>query len=64
MKYWQGQCPLTRLEKYLRDENLMADSDFEKMESEISQEIRAAFDFALSGPMPKIEDTPERLYAR
>jgi pyruvate dehydrogenase E1 component alpha subunit len=49
---WQGQCPIIRSEAALRTIGLLDDAQLAAMESEIEEEIDAAFSFARDSAFP------------
>ncbi|MGH6620239.1 MAG: thiamine pyrophosphate-dependent enzyme, partial [Alphaproteobacteria bacterium] len=49
---WQKRCPIVRSEAALRAVGLLGDAQLAAMESEIEEEIDAAFSFARDSAFP------------
>src|SRR3989304_62463 len=56
-------CPIAKFATRLKQSNPLAQSDFERFEAEIHEEIADAFKFAISSATPSFKDAGERVYA-
>ncbi|MFM1755907.1 MAG: hypothetical protein RL621_831 [Bacteroidota bacterium] len=56
-------CPIARITNQLIQNKNVSKFDIEKIECEISLEIRSAFDFALLSEKPSLEDSMEKVFA-
>lgn len=56
-------CPIAKYTAKLTPTMPSLDAEIKRIETEIRDEIAAAFDFALSSPKPSIEDAREKVYA-
>jgi len=59
---WKKRCPLTRFEKYLREEKILTDSQQQKIEAEVKAEIDDAVAFAESSPFPDPGELHDHIY--
>ena len=60
---WKSKCPIERFRKWLLAEALLAESDLDKIEDEIREEIEKAIRFAEDSPFPDPEEALTGLYA-
>ncbi len=56
-------CPVERAHGELKQRGLLDEAAEQKLDREISEEIRQAFDFALSSPVPTYSDAMTKIYA-
>jgi TPP-dependent pyruvate/acetoin dehydrogenase alpha subunit len=56
-------CPIAKFATWLKQSNLLPQSDIERFETEISEEIADAFKFAISSAKPSTNDAGEQIYA-
>jgi len=56
-------CPIAKFAARLKQSNPLFQSDVERFEAEIREEIDGAFKFALSSAKPSIKEAGERIYA-
>jgi TPP-dependent pyruvate/acetoin dehydrogenase alpha subunit len=56
-------CPIDKLVVRLRQSGLLSQSDIERFEDEIQEEIANAFQFARASAAPSSKDAGERIYA-
>lgn len=56
-------CPITKFATRLKQGNPLLQSDLERFETEIHEEIADAFKFALSSAKPSVKAAGERVYA-
>lgn len=56
-------CPITKFATRLKQNNPLFQSDLERFEAEIHEEITDAFKFALSSTKPSVKAAGERVYA-
>jgi pyruvate dehydrogenase E1 component alpha subunit len=59
---WKSKCPIERFRKWLLEEALLAESDFDKIEDDIREEIEKAIRFAEDSPFPDPEEALTGLY--
>jgi len=59
----QKDCPIAKFTTRLKQSNILLQSEVEKFETEITEEISDAFNFALSSAKPSAKDAGERIYA-
>ncbi len=59
---WKSKCPIERFQKWLLQEGLLAESDFDRIELETRQEIEKAIRFAEESPFPDPEEALTGLY--
>ena len=60
---WKSKCPIERFRKRLLQEALLAESDLDKIEQDIREEIDKAIRFAEDSPFPDPEEALTGLYA-
>ncbi len=60
---WKSKCPIERFRKWLLQEGLLAESDFDRIELETRQEIEKAIRFAEESPFPDPEEALTGLYS-
>lgn len=60
---WRKSCPLEKLERFLKKEEILTDSEVVEMGKRIAAEIEDAFHFAKSSPFPFKEELYRNLYA-
>jgi pyruvate dehydrogenase E1 component alpha subunit len=60
---WKSKCPIERFRKWLLEEALLAESDFDKIEDDIREEIEKAIRFAEDSPFPDPEEALTGLYS-
>ena len=60
---WKSKCPIERFRKKLLQEALLAESDLDKIEQDIREEIDKAIRFAEDSPFPDPEEALTGLYA-
>ncbi|NIQ04007.1 MAG: thiamine pyrophosphate-dependent dehydrogenase E1 component subunit alpha, partial [Nitrospinaceae bacterium] len=63
VEQWQAHCPIQKLEDRLRLLKGLGPADKEKMEKEIREEIREAFDHAIRSPHPGEDDLSTFVYS-
>ena len=59
---WKARDPVERFRRELVDDGIMTDLELEKVESQIQNEVDAAFLFAEESPFPEPEEACEGLY--
>lgn len=59
---WKKRDPVSRQQDRLRAEGVLDDAALRKMEAEISQEVKAAFEFAEKSPYPKEEEAFHHIF--
>jgi pyruvate dehydrogenase E1 component alpha subunit len=59
---WMKKCPIERLKKVLLKKGIK-ESEFERVENDISKELEEAIKFAEASPFPNPEDALKDLYA-
>jgi pyruvate dehydrogenase E1 component alpha subunit len=59
---WKRRDPISTFEQALRTAGMLADSDLQKIESEIATEIEEAVAFAEAGPWEPVEDLTKDVY--
>lgn len=60
---WRRRDPITRLEQYMKSDNMISDNDIAGIRSEISAQIQEAVDFAESSPFPPPDALYQDIYA-
>ena len=60
---WAGQCPLKRLESFLKAGNLVSDQELQAMEKAVDKKIAQAFLFAQASPLPRKSEIAKYLYS-
>jgi pyruvate dehydrogenase E1 component alpha subunit len=60
---WKSKCPIERFRKRLLQEELLAQSDLDKIENDIGEEIEKAIRFAEDSPFPDPEEALTGLYS-
>lgn len=60
---WRKSCPLENLERLLKNEGILSDTDVVEMGKKIAAEIEDAFRYAKSSPFPSQEELYRNLYA-
>jgi pyruvate dehydrogenase E1 component alpha subunit len=63
IKHGLDSCPIANFAKYLIGQRPGVESDFDRFECEIRDEIANAFAFALSSDKPALQDTKAGIYA-
>lgn len=59
---WKKKCPIQKLRNYLIEEKVLKPEDLEKINDELTEEIRIAFDYAQESPEPELDVIFEDLY--
>lgn len=62
LEAWIERCPLNIHKEYLIKNNVVTESDIEKMEKEIDTEIESAVQFAKDSPFPDKEELGKYVY--
>lgn len=60
---WHRKDPITRLEKYLLDNDLVISEKLKSIADEVAAEVREAQKFAMNSPSPKREDLLKYVFA-
>jgi TPP-dependent pyruvate/acetoin dehydrogenase alpha subunit len=60
---WKKRDPIPRFRMYLASKGVLSDTEAEKIETEITQEIETAVKFALESPFPAPEEAEEDVFA-
>ena len=60
---WKKRCPIAAFTRRLQDENLLSDTDLEKIEGDIAREINEAVAFAEAGTWESVEDLTRFVYS-
>jgi TPP-dependent pyruvate/acetoin dehydrogenase alpha subunit len=61
---WQQHCPIKRLEGRLLQNETLSSSEIDKIASDLTEEIDAAFEFAKNSPFPAENEVSEHIYAQ
>jgi pyruvate dehydrogenase E1 component alpha subunit len=59
---WIKKCPVKRTTETLLNENIMSESDIEKLKNEINNEIDKAVEFAKESPYPDVKELTTEVY--
>ena len=62
VKYWEQYCPIETYYEFLAKNNLYSETDKKQDEHQILDEIRKAFDHAISSPEPEEADLYTHVY--
>ena len=62
VEQWKERDPITTFERHLRTAQMLSDSDLDKMESRIADEIDEAVASAEAGPWEPVEDLTKDVY--
>lgn len=62
IKSWEKRDPITRLERSLLHQGILAPGEADAMVAEISAEIKQAFDLAKEAPLPTAQDLHHHLF--
>jgi pyruvate dehydrogenase E1 component alpha subunit len=62
VKTWLKKCPIKKLGKQLIDDNLLKQSDIDKMTEQIDRELDEAVEFAKKSPLPEAGSLFDNLY--
>ncbi|HQG35564.1 MAG TPA: thiamine pyrophosphate-dependent dehydrogenase E1 component subunit alpha [Syntrophales bacterium] len=60
---WRLNDPILRLEKYLRERQIMGEDETSAVRDEIAREVAAAHDFARRSPSPRSEELDRYVFA-
>lgn len=60
---WKKRCPIAAFTRRIKNENLLSDTDLEKIEDDIAQEINEAVAFAEAGTWESVEDLTRFVYS-
>lgn len=63
LEHWQDYDPLLMYQQVLLEQEILTNSEIDKMKATIGAEIVESFDFALNSPYPTAEDLQQRIYA-
>lgn len=63
VEQWRKRDPITRMERYLKENRMVTDEDIERMHAEAEDKIREAIEFADSSPFPPPDALYEDVYA-
>lgn len=61
---WMKKCPIKKLEKLLLKENIINQSEIDKMIDKINKELEEAIEFAKKSPLPEADSLFNNLYAK
>ena len=64
VRHWEQYCPVDGFYDYLVKENLYSEAKKDLAEKEIGEEIREAFEFAISSPNPEEKDLHTHVYSQ
>ncbi len=59
---WMKKCPIIKMEKLLLKENIINQSEINKMTDEINRELEEAIEFAKESPLPDADSLFNNLY--
>lgn len=62
VKEWKGKDPITKLEKYLLENNIIGIEKIEEIRLKCKKAVREANDYALNSPEPQFEDMFRDIY--
>lgn len=62
LDYWMKKCPLNKIENLLFEKKILTDEKSEAFKTEINKEIKEAFEFAKTSPLPEETDILNYLY--
>ena len=63
LKEWIIKCPLKRYEQYLINENIISDSDIDRINNNINDEIEESFEYAKGSLFPPSDALFDHIYA-
>ena len=61
-KEWMEKDPIPRMEKFMLENSIIAESELETINHDIDKEIKEAVEFANNSPFPKLESAVEDIY--
>ncbi len=64
VRHWEQYCPVDGFYDYLVKENFYSEAEKNLAEKEIEEEIREAFEFAISSPNPEEKDLHTHVYSQ
>ena len=59
---WAARCPVKNFEKFLLRQKLMTQDDIQKLTEAIDNEVKEAFQFAQSSPLPREDEVANYLF--
>lgn len=60
---WMTKCPITKLEKQMKDAKVVTQADLDNMEQDLKAEIVEAFNLAKAAPFPETSEIFTDIYA-